>query len=338
MDGPLSQDETIRLSLIAMSHGTQPGARYMEELIVQMDSIAKDIALSPPQDPDRLWYERGKYGTRGLYCQYVLARSRIRQKWESLGIWNPSWGVPGLCREDASDYPELWCWPWQSQEHVQATQSSMEAVLAAVRARSGRRSMDKFEPPRWQLPLPHTTTPDQAEQFLTTRPWFAFGLEVREELVRLTRLEYLQHPNPNNLTAEKIVAKRWIDRGIWSKSWDLPDEGGLKSAPGWRWPKEVPDNATSLELEHVVGLIISEEERSIMDAIQRSDRASPEPFELSDVGMRSNIVDRGGAIDPYFYGHARFRFPNANPGQPTAPWPHRQNANAGPSNHGNGGV
>ncbi|PHH92761.1 hypothetical protein CDD83_5385 [Cordyceps sp. RAO-2017] len=174
-------------------------------------------------------------GRSGRQRIKVFAWHHIKKRWQSLGIWNPDWGIPGRDPSDSSA-PSYWKF---SLEHPNSR---------AVRLRQGVRRSEPavLPPPR------HSLGPDAdrsaGEAFITSRPWYVHDpLELEEERTRIRRL-------PNHRwrldqgEADRYVAACWRETG----------ELAARGRPGrswfsWKWSRESPSpepvDMTELDLD-----------------------------------------------------------------------------------------
>ncbi|CAI6020575.1 unnamed protein product [Clonostachys chloroleuca] len=122
----------------------------------------------------------------------------IRHLWQQLGVWNGNWGIPGLAGHQNN--MDNWKWRWREGE-------DQLDLLAADRARTHRAHVRKagrrvftFTPSYKQI--------FEAEEFLSSRPWFVHGVQV--------------------VAKGKCVKNAWRLQGKWVSEWD-------HHFPGWRW-------------------------------------------------------------------------------------------------------
>lgn len=175
-------------------------------------------------------------GLAGTRRRGVLVRHCLKRRWEKLGVWNPDWGFAGR-HANANDEGRKWRWKWESQDDAADVEAArVQLVRRVLRQRQNLRRGESVPV------IPHShleegATAEQAESFITTRPWFMFQIEIEEERLRYGRLaseeghDYDIFPG----TAEKQVIERWKQRGDWRPEFDRIR---YQCVPSWKWRHE----------------------------------------------------------------------------------------------------
>ncbi|RMZ83265.1 hypothetical protein DV738_g1277, partial [Chaetothyriales sp. CBS 135597] len=195
-------------------------------------------------------------GRAGQLRQKVVIRHRIKKRWERLGVWNPEWGIPGRVDERPRDKTFSWKWRWQGD--TPTCGNSPSAYLPqhpnsrAIHLRQGLRRGE-----RGPLPPRHSLSADAsksaAEAFITSRPWYIFGLDQEEERTRLERIPSIEQ-RFNDMDHEAQVSERWRQRGDWAR---------FGKPIGWKWKHESP----SPEPEGLSGMDFTPSEIDALEAI-----------------------------------------------------------------------
>ncbi|KAI1074738.1 hypothetical protein F5B20DRAFT_595791 [Whalleya microplaca] len=221
-----------------------PGRQYESEAAWEARHMLGDPALR-----DFATY-KSLDGRAGEQRQQVYIRHRIKQRWETLGVWNPEWGIPGRVNEEIRDKTSSWKWRWQ-----------------AVHLREGLRRGERVPP----LPR-HNLTADASKSvavsFITSRPSYIYSLEAEEERTRLDRLPYqkARFYNVTHVSHEQYVSKRWREGG----DRDPYEKGRGFRRPGWKWKHESPS-------PEPVGLSNMEFTPSEIDALEAIPPPTPPP-------------------------------------------------------------
>ncbi|PHH88174.1 hypothetical protein CDD83_7875 [Cordyceps sp. RAO-2017] len=247
---PLNAEElyVLQSMLESQYHAYQPGVRYLQEaeeekrymqLLREESDKHRDLLL----------------GRAGEQREMVLSRHRIKKRWQSLGVWNPDWGIPGRVNEGPQDNAANWKWKWQGDTPFNGIERSgvnpEHPNSRAIQLRQGlRRGQRGPLPPRHNLTA--DTTQSAAESFIISRPWYTYMVDIEDEETRSFRLQehYVQS------VYEETVAERWRESGDW-------DPWGRGTLPGWKWRHESP----SPEPESLSEIELTPSEIDAMDAI-----------------------------------------------------------------------
>lgn len=226
LEKPLDNTEVERAAtqLIFDSQPPQYASwRFAEELEAEVTRIS------------RFLFDRGACSSRTrnmfngvLAKEHVIARHFVRKRWKRLGVWNDTWDTVG------DDYSE-WSWAWEKRPLPYTSKNHM--IRHAMRLRWKAPRNGKTVTCKSDKPLP-AWSDKKGESFLISRPWFAFRLEIQEEVARLDRLTF-----ENRITMKKsladIVSNRWREQGLWNDEWNKLQYNG-KPVVGWTWPDEPP--------------------------------------------------------------------------------------------------
>ena len=240
---PLSDKEKGSFRRMRYYH---PCCRYEDEVRFERDRIDREYRRRD-EYCNPLYHGPDLIGRSGQRRFSIMARNSIKKRWERLGVWNPEWGIPDRVNREPKDCTIDWKWRWEcTKPHVdryfsqqplefrQANWPSREEEVAderAVRVHLERQGC-------WDEALVsqnvHTENPtephvDDHEFLITSRPWYVWQLEVREEEIRLRRCErdVFYHAE-----ARENVTERWKEKGYWKENWP--------SLAGWKWKHESP--------------------------------------------------------------------------------------------------
>ncbi|KAI1125401.1 hypothetical protein F5Y10DRAFT_279500 [Nemania abortiva] len=226
MERPIDDDE---LNIIPHIIATDlvPKEIFCHEVKHENERVSEYISdLKPP-------VFRGQNGVRR---RGVIARHNVKRRWQKLGVWNPEWGFGGSGIQPG-DSLDRWSWrPRPEGVSDDVNRSYDEAAELAARALRLRQNLRRGERTPMS-PWPHLsqdTTAAQDVEFLITRPWLTFQLEVAEEEARRQRLP-IQDQDRCPHSPNTQVINWWKERG------DLGDE--LSNVPPhmfWKWRHESP--------------------------------------------------------------------------------------------------
>ncbi|KAF2249588.1 hypothetical protein BU26DRAFT_320319 [Trematosphaeria pertusa] len=242
----------------------------------------------------------------------IMVRNGIRKRWESLGVWNPEWGIPGRVKRGDNDNSNRWNWKWSSPRRARNFYKQPFEVQVASwppqeeeypDERAIRQHLErKGEWSELQTP-PHPDTTaathgniDPDDSRITTRPWYQWKLEVREAAIRSARVQRASgfHGLPDCEKAAVNITERWKANGDWKDSWG--------DSPGWKWKHESP----SPEPEDPNEMDFSPSEIDALESIPPP--TPPSPFNPT-----------GEHPDPVVARAARLIFGHLKPGEPL--WP-----------------
>ena len=190
-------------------------------------------------------------GRAGSQREDIMVRHSIKKRWQQLGVWNPTWGIPGRVKARPHDKLHNWSWDWpdpprkEGGYHQQQWRPEMplgwppqdeeDSWERAMRQRLERHGAWRASPSAPNSICEVDT--DSRVSFFTSRPWILWNMDVEEETIRLRRVRIWSLEQ-----AEENVAARWKARGDWKDSWvgfDYVDME-MHHRPGWRWPHECP--------------------------------------------------------------------------------------------------
>ncbi len=260
IDEPLNDKEFAWVAFQTQSD-YQPGSRYDAE--VELERQRVDTAARFVGGDTRKYfvqYGDAKAGRAGKARVNIIARRNIKRRWQKLGVWNPEWGIPGRTENpQPNDDTSAWKWPWQHGDAAAEWRAWQEGdppdalernrthpVTRALQLRRGMRLDDHSSTiPRSRLG--GDASASQAESFITSRPWFMYGLEVSERWQRDRRLPG-QVRFYDKTFSVPTVKGRWTKRGDWKEDWPNPREENII---GWKWrhesPSPEPEDRTFLE-------------------------------------------------------------------------------------------
>jgi hypothetical protein len=189
-------------------------------------------------------------GRAGKQREKVMIRHNIKKRWEAMGVWNPSWGIPGRVNPGPNDDVTTWRWDWlvrprkagnfheQPMDVQETSWPPQEEEL--VHERAIREHLEKNG--QWTGPpsaMGQAVDVDvdaiDRESSITGRPWFVWQLDVEEEAIRLARLDRTEILDYEK--AAKNVEARWRAEGKWKEVWVDYDD---TDRPGWKWRHESP--------------------------------------------------------------------------------------------------
>lgn len=255
---PLSEEELRKTqhNFESWQSAYPPGERYEKEAEQErMFGITQDPGARDPKIYALLDSSAGPAHAE------VFARHRIKKRWERLGVWNPDWGIPGRVNEGPRDKTSSWKWSWQGDTPEDG--ADPDCYLPEhpnSRAMHLRQGLSRGQ--RSPLQPRHSLTADvsksASESFITSRPWYVFGMDLEEERTRLDRFPYTERVFPREQHQENVV-NRWRESGDWSTRCQP------NLFPGWKWKHESP---------------------------------SPEPEDLRNVEFTPSEVDAIEAIPP----------------------------------------
>ncbi|KAF2245056.1 hypothetical protein BU26DRAFT_379605, partial [Trematosphaeria pertusa] len=286
LNEPLDDAERDRVALGLASSGRQrayhPGERYDKELELEKYRIETWASRSANDETKDYLRQLGsaKKGRAGRERVNIIARRNIRRRWQKLGVWNPAWGIPGRAdNPDLSDETYDWKWRWQQDvpdagwlpKTHKIAQNPDHPVTRVVQLREGVRR-GEHSPVQPRSCLGEDASISQAESFITSRPWFMFRVELREEGQRLERVS-AQIRRHYDLSAPTIVKGRWKDRGDWQAGWQKSTGDELI---GWKWRHESPSPEPE-DLSGLNNLATFEFSPSEADALEAIPPPTPTP-------------------------------------------------------------
>ncbi|CAH0045194.1 unnamed protein product [Clonostachys solani] len=142
----------------------------------------------------------------------------IRHQWQNLGVWNDNWGIPGLpgYQNDIAN----WKWRWKENEDQYDFLAAYREKKHLAHIRRAARMAFALTPRSKQACLRRKPTVAEAEGYLSSRPWFVHGVQVKAMRARVG--------NHDGHKAARRVRITWRLQGKWESEWD-------HYSPGWRW-------------------------------------------------------------------------------------------------------
>ncbi|KAI0015370.1 hypothetical protein F4780DRAFT_88171 [Xylariomycetidae sp. FL0641] len=228
MDPPLTEHE-IQMAAFHLSNVLLPEEIYYRDLKREQNRVERQV-----RKPRPMMFQR-RIGSRRIG---LIVRHGVKRRWEKLGIWNPRWGFAGRRVEPADDY-NAWKWRWQSdspgvsKNKNERSRAAAELLRRTLRRRQHLQRGEQAPRPRYSHLAPDCTA-EEAEAFLTSRPWFLFMLEVAAEDARYQRLSWRDHQLYFH-NAELQVFRRWKRQGCLK-----PGCKRISEALSWKWANESP--------------------------------------------------------------------------------------------------
>ena len=217
----------------------QPSDQYHDEYGRERDRIHREQSRLD-ENYNRLYRGPNLIGRAGQQRLHIMIRHSIKQRWQSLEVWNPEWQMQNYGgrhwkwdRKDLQQirhpdidrrphHERMATWPSRNEEYP-----SERAVRLHLERQGGWN--EAFDSQLSGTDGPADVHVDDREFLITSRPWFVWKLEVEEERVRLQR-------DPRNsetyYRARENVTARWKEKGYWKSSWS--------DLPGWKWKHESP--------------------------------------------------------------------------------------------------
>ncbi|CAI6090114.1 unnamed protein product [Clonostachys chloroleuca] len=289
LEAPLNEADLRSVVSHMQEQGfTRPGRIYVKEARLETTRLISFI-YTGPCNPNT---KRYLIGEKALERHAVIVRHYIKKRWQRLGIWDSSWGIPGRvqthCEDcvrvrtlrstiltepepvDRSGIPdkdneELWRLK-DLPEYMPSDPS--DPVRQAVEL---RRYLRRGEP----MPLPprdnltSCASPKELEDFLVSRPFFLFELEYGEEIQRKWRVPHRKLVPVIKWNIFDTVVNRWKERGNWNEEWAKRDYRG-NCFIGWKWPHEsdVPEAIDYSELNSRDDIDFTPSEIDALEAIE----------------------------------------------------------------------
>ncbi|KAL2259066.1 hypothetical protein VTK26DRAFT_7392 [Humicola hyalothermophila] len=251
-----------------------PGKRFRreawreEQLLIDFFWLeARRFESLPPYTPSPFLNSFLK-GRVGRQKRAIIARRNVRKRWQRLGIWNPSWGIPGRVNAQPNDNVDSWKWKWQS-DNEPPPMDPRHPITRAVQLRKGMVAGESAAPPP-RSHLADDASASEAESFIISRPWFMYVLEQLEFQERMLRIPMLQWGNYSEGEDDQVT-KWWKERGDYRDEWRYEN----RLIPGWKWRHESP----SPEPEDLTPLLTDEMDftPSEIDALEAIPPPTPPP-------------------------------------------------------------
>ncbi|CAH0046459.1 unnamed protein product [Clonostachys solani] len=198
--------------------------RYAQE--ASQEAVRLITYLRTNLNPDFIGLLVGK---PAIQIRRVIIRHYIKKRWERLGVWNPLWGIPGRVNQRDIDNPATWTWKWE-RRHPESDPN--HPLRRTIRLRQGLRRAESGPVPL-RGDLASDDSPEEAEDFLLSRPFSVWRLEGHEEYQRMLR------GYDTDWDIANILWGRWEQRHDWKEEWYDSDLQG-HAILGWTWPHENP--------------------------------------------------------------------------------------------------
>lgn len=204
--------------------------------------------------------------------QEALTRHFIRRRWEAMGVWNNnSWKL--------KPSPDTrWEWPWLPPRRLwdsgilRLTKHALEKCGILRSGCFGELMRNKASNQTPQSFWGHV----EADDFISSRPWFAFEIEC---MVEDTRREQLPAEAKGLLPTESsdFIRRQWMKKGIWNDEWSCQGRVQEGAFVGWRWENESPEpqQADMTELNAMYEMDFTESESEEMRRARPPARTSP---------------------------------------------------------------
>lgn len=254
IEPPLTDDEIMVLHSHCKSLCDVVDGRLKRELSDERSKIKLFLSSEACDLETYDFFLNTKFGSKRLN---IVARHFVKRRWEHLGIWEKSWGIPGRDYSWAAEQDDMRFWSdrWRS-EKGDADKLAVENTITELM--STRRSLSRGEwrdiEPRQRL----TSYSPSADvwDFICSRPWFLWEVEKEEELIRFHRLPRSirlafniqpQGPEDTLKSLHNRVVQLWKDRSVSAPEWSEPPvyEGSL---PGWWWPHQTEHEEEDLSV------------------------------------------------------------------------------------------
>jgi len=278
------------------------GERYENEARLEQGRLRHAYFSGALKEATRAFVGEGRAGRQR--CK-VIVRHNIRTHWQKLGVWNRDWGIPGRHGAQPNDNASRWKWPWQhgqyasewSRDRDAAAANAQHPISRAVRLRKGLRR-EEHSPVLPRRHLERGAPAPQAESFITSRPWFVFLVESREEWQRTQRL-------PPNIVYQsaiyETVREWWKQRGDWRDEWEVFEDDF--PVLGWKWRHESPEpERCDLRTLDIEDMDFSSSEIDALEAIPPpTPRPAPtfnphlRPVDNPDPNVLFNLLTRSAA-------------------------------------------
>ncbi|VUC31759.1 unnamed protein product [Clonostachys rosea] len=224
---------------------TYPGRRYVRESILEVTKLSSFVHSYQCNSKTK----RYLIGEKALERYAVIVRHYIKKRWQRLGVWDSSWGIPGRvlthfedgvrvrnprppnlrhweplprCDMPDEDNEELWRWK-KLPEYMPS--DPRDPIRRAVELRRGLRRGESIQlPPRDNLASDASS--EELEDFLISRPFFVFEVEAREEISRQWKVPERK--------GKPVI---WKEKGDWTEEWAKRDYN-QNYVIGWKWPNE----------------------------------------------------------------------------------------------------
>ncbi|ATY64629.1 hypothetical protein A9K55_004399 [Cordyceps militaris] len=162
-----------------------------------------------------------------------MARYFVWERWRNIGAWNRDWMVTATPKAN-------WRWPWQKRRPEEDGEGNLRLLRDAIEAcgdmRPGQYGKLSKETARHQCPKEGWTS-YQGDEFIRSRPWFAFEVECMVESTRRGGVE-LEGEQCWPTAPGDFIRRQWMDEGIWNNDWDHLEAVRIEPNVGWRWAEE----------------------------------------------------------------------------------------------------
>lgn len=203
--------------------------------------------------------------------QEALTRHFIRRRWEAMGVWcNRRWKL-----KPSPD--TMWEWPWLPSRRdprsgiLRLTRLALRECGILRSGRYGELMQDKASNQTPQSFWSHV----EADDFISSRPWFAFEIECVVEDTRRWKLP-AEAKELLPTEASDFIRRQWMEKGIWNDEWSSQGSQQEGVFVGWRWKKETaePQQADMTELNGKYEMDFTESESEEMRRVKTPDKRS----------------------------------------------------------------
>ncbi|KAM3527551.1 hypothetical protein MY4038_006312 [Beauveria bassiana] len=152
-----------------------------------------------------------------------------------------------------------------------------EAIKDCGAMSPGQYGKLKYETALQQSQIPEEGwTCEQGDNFIGSRPWFAFQVECMVESTRRGKVT-IDDQQRWPTAADDFIRRQWMEKGIWDDKWDDLGRVLNESMVGWRWKGEgdEPEGADLEELnsmDEIVSTLRHAEGRRLDHGPRRSAR------------------------------------------------------------------
>ncbi|KAJ3480580.1 hypothetical protein NLG97_g8038 [Lecanicillium saksenae] len=177
----------------------------------------------------------------------ALAHHFVRRRWEEIGIWNDTWKFENPSKS-------IWKWNWETRRLLDSDGNlpfTGGAFKECLNLDPGEYANSVKSRAQNQIPNGQWTG-ENGNDFISSRPWFAFEIERRVERTRRARSD----DAATGVDTDIFVRDRWIEAGLWNAKWDTVTGAQNQFLVGWRWDHEdsEPQWADFQDLERRDGL------------------------------------------------------------------------------------
>ncbi|CAH0004329.1 unnamed protein product [Clonostachys byssicola] len=188
---------------------------------------------SPSNDEVRHWLG----DINDIRRRDIFINCFIRHLWQQLGVWNDNWSIPGL--SGYQDNIGNWIWRWREGEDQLDLLAADRDQTHRARVRKATRMVFTKSAACKQTCISKNATVAEAEEFLSSRPWFMHGVQVAGK--------------GDTPRASQRVKTTWRIQRRWMPEWDYYN-------PGWRWDG---DETSIANPKFLLNLLTDNEKRAL---------------------------------------------------------------------------